>query len=211
MSAARIWDISPEVSSDLPVWPDDTPFSQLWSWRIAEGQPVNLSSITMSAHTGAHIDAPLHTADGAAAASALDLEPFLGPCRVVDATAARGLVEPSHVEPHLDGVPARVLLKSRPAPPPVRWDPGFIAIAPETVVRLADASVQLVGIDTPSFDPFGSEQLAAHHAARERGLAILEGLVLHEVPPGDYELIALPLKLAGLDGSPVRAVLRELR
>jgi len=209
--APRLWDISPAIRADLPAWPGDTPFNAEHNARIGPGSPVNLSTITLSAHLGAHADAPLHTADGTASVAELDLAPFLGPCRVLDATGARGRVAPEHVAPQLVKGVARALLKTRADAPPEAWDPDFTAVAPETIARLADAGAILVGVDAPSIDPFDADSLDAHRAARERGLAVLEGLVLHEVPPGEYELIALPLKLAGLDGSPVRAVLREIR
>ena len=206
----RIWDISPTLRPELPAWPGDTRFSTESNLRIAAGGPVNLTTITLSAHLGAHADAPLHTADGGPSAAELDLAPFLGPCRLIDATSAQGAVTPDLVAPHLAAIPPRLLLKTRAAPPPDEWDPDFTAIAPKTLSSLADAGVILVGIDSPSLDPFDSETIDAHHIARERGLSVLEGLVLHAVPAGDYELIALPLKLEGLDGAPVRAILRDL-
>jgi len=91
-----------------------------------------------------------------------------------------------------------------------RWDAGLTAYAPDTIERLADAGVVLVGIDTASIDPADSKPLPSHQVIRRRGLRVLENLVLDGVPEGDYELIALPLKLTTADASPVRAVLRAL-
>ena len=92
-----------------------------------------------------------------------------------------------------------------------RFDDALSAYAPDTVERLAELGVTLIGIDTASIDPAPSKQLDSHQVIRRRGLRVLENLVLDDVPEGDYELIALPLKLVTADASPVRAVLRELR
>ena len=94
--------------------------------------------------------------------------------------------------------------------PTAIWDSSFTAIAPATIDLLHAHGVRLVGIDTPSLDPEQSKLLDSHQRVRQHGMAILEGVVLDEVAEGDYELIALPLKISGCDASPVRAVLREL-
>jgi arylformamidase len=119
-------------------------------------------------------------------------------------------VRPQDIEAQLDGTPPRVLLRTYLSAPQAAWDPAFPAIAPETIALLASKGVVLIGTDAASLDPQDSKTLDAHHAVRRHGLAILEGIVLDAVPPGDYELIALPLKLAGMDASPVRAILRAL-
>jgi arylformamidase len=102
------------------------------------------------------------------------------------------------------------LLRTYRQAPQQRWDADFPAIASATIALLARHGVRLIGIDTPSLDPQESKTMDAHHAVRAHGMAILEGIVLDDVAAGDYELIALPLKLAGMDASPVRAVLRAL-
>jgi len=103
-----------------------------------------------------------------------------------------------------------VLVRTYARAPVAHWDPDLTAYAPETIEHLADLSVVLVGIDTASIDPADSKTLPSHQVIRLRGLRVLENLVLDDVPEGDYELIALPLKLTTADASPVRAVLREL-
>ncbi|TWG86219.1 kynurenine formamidase [Cupriavidus gilardii J11] len=206
----RLWDISPPLSAATPVWPGDTPFSQSPAWQMDEHCPVNVGRITLSPHTGAHADAPLHYAADGAPIGAVDLAPYLGPCRVIHCIGAAPLVEPRHVEGSLGGVPPRVLLRTYAAAPLARWDPAFCAVAPATIARLAAHGVRLIGIDTPSLDPQESKTMDAHRCVRQHGMAILEGLVLDAVEPGDYELIALPLRFAELDASPVRAVLRSL-
>jgi len=207
----RLWDISAEVHEGSPVFPGDTPYSQRWSATIAPGCPVNVSAITLSPHVGSHADAPLHYADGAAAVGALDLSPYLGRCRVVHAIDRGPLVEWPMLGHALEQAPPRVLVRTCRRAAQRRWSDHFAAFAPETIERLADLGVVLVGIDTASVDPAASKALPSHQVLRRRGLRVLENLVLDEVPEGDYELIALPLKLTTADASPVRAVLREIR
>jgi len=164
----------------------------------------------LSPHTGAHADAPLHYDDAGAAIGVVALEPYIGRCRVVHAIECGPLVLPQHIEHALDGMPPRVLVRTYARAPIDRWDDQLAAYAAATVEQLADLGVQLVGIDTASIDPAASKDLPSHQVVRRRGLRVLENLVLDDVPEGDYELIALPLKLTTADASPVRAVLREL-
>jgi arylformamidase len=226
----RLWDISPAIGPGFPVYPGDTPFALRWTWSIGPGCPVNVSELTMSPHTGAHTDAPLHYDAAGAAIADVPLDLYLGRCRVIHAMDAGPLVEPRHLESAIAGQPSRCALgtsaSERPCaladvPPRVlirtarraridAWDPDFTAIAPETIDRLHAAGVRLVGVDTPSLDPADSKTLDSHQRVRAHGMAILEGIVLDDVPAGDYELIALPLKIRGGDASPVRAVLRAL-
>jgi arylformamidase len=206
----RLWDISPAIGTDSPVFPGDAPFALRWTWSIGPGCPVNVSELTMSPHTGSHTDAPLHYDSAGAAMADVPLDLYLGPCRVVHALDAGPLVEPRHVEAALDGIPERVLIRTAHRARVDAWDARFAAIAPATIDRLHAAGVRLIGIDTPSIDPAESKSLDSHQRVRAHGMAIIEGVVLDDVPPGDYELIALPLKLRGADASPVRAVLREL-
>ena len=206
----RLWDISPPVAEGSPVFPGDTPYRQQWAAAIAPGCPVNVSTLTLSPHVGAHADAPLHYDPEGASVGALDLAPYLGPCRVIHAIARGPLVTWDHLAHALHDLPPRVLVRTYERAPVDRWDPQLAAFAPEAIERLADAGVTLVGIDTASIDPAESKTLDSHQVIRRRGLRVLENLVLDEVPEGDYELIALPLKLMTADASPVRAVLRDL-
>ncbi len=209
-AARRLWDISPPVHAHAPVFPGDTTYAQTWAAEIGPGCPVNVSALTFSPHVGAHADAPLHYDPTGAAIGALDLAPFLGRCRVVHAIGCGPLVEWRHIEHAVLGdLPPRVLVRTYASAPTV-WDPALAAYAPDTVARLADAGVLLIGIDTASIDPADSKTLDSHQVIRQRGLRVLENLVLDDVPEGDYELIALPLKLTQADASPVRAVLRAL-
>ena len=206
----RLWDISPPVWAAAPLFPGDAPYRSVWAARIGPGCPVNVSTITLSPHTGAHADAPLHYDDAGAAIGAVALEPFLGRCRVVHAIGCGPLLRWEHFAHAAAALPERVLVRTYARAPVDRWDPDLAAFAPETVERLADLGVVLIGIDTASIDPAESKTLDSHQVIRRRGLRVLENLVLDDVPEGDYELVALPLKLTTADASPVRAVLREL-
>jgi len=205
-----LWDISPPVDPATPVWPGDTPVTVERVWRMEAGSPVNVARLTLSPHTGAHTDAPLHYDADGAPIGAVPLDVYLGPCRVIHCIGASPVVTPDAVAAALDGVPPRVLLRTYAQAPAAQWDPAFCAVAPATIDLLAEHGVKLIGIDTPSLDPQESKTMDAHRRIRAHRMAILEGIVLDAVPPGDYELIALPLKLATLDASPVRAVLRKL-
>lgn len=204
-----LWDISPPVSSRSPVFPGDTAYAQQWAARIGPGCPVNVATLTLSPHTGAHADAPLHYDDAGASIGAVALEPYIGRCRVIHAIGRGPLVEWAHLEHALAELPPRVLVRTY-ARQPAGWDADLPAFAPQTVERLADRGVMLIGIDTASIDPAASKELPSHQVIRRRHLRVLENLVLDDVPEGDYELIALPLKLMDADASPVRAVLRTL-
>jgi arylformamidase len=207
----QVWDISPPVSSRSPVFPGDTPYAQQWVARIAPGCPVNVSAVTLSPHVGAHADAPLHYADDAASIGAVDLAPYLGRCRVIHALACGPLVTIEHLAHAQRGLPPRVLVRTCEHAAVDRWRDDFAAFAPETVAWLAGMGVRLIGIDTASVDPAASKTLASHQELLRLNLRVLENLVLDDVPEGDYELIALPLKWVDADASPVRAILRELR
>lgn len=209
MHTPPLWDISPTISAELPVWPGDTRFEASPTWQIGGGCPIHVSRMTMTTHLGAHTDAPSHYDPQGDAIDAVGLAPYIGPCRVIDCVGV-ARVEVEHIEKHMDGVPPRVLLRTYERAPQRQWDEHFAAVSPEAIALLARHGVILVGTDTASLDPQDSKTLDAHNAVREHKMAILEGVVLDEVSPGDYELVALPLKLAGMDASPVRAILRAL-
>ena len=204
-----LYDISPPIGADLAVWPGDTPPSREVLMEIARGHSVTLSTLRATVHLGAHADAPSHYLADGSAIDTRDLDLYLGPCRVVTARADdSGLVCPEAIAVGLD-VP-RIVIRTGSFPDPNRFSEDFAALAPELIDRLASEGVLLVGIDTPSVDPFFSKTLDSHHALARHDMAVLEGLVLEGVPDGLYELIALPLRLVGFDASPVRAVLRTI-
>jgi arylformamidase len=202
-----IYDISPPLSPRLAVWPGDTPLRREVLCDLDRGDNITLSTLHATVHLGAHADAPSHYGRGAPAIDERRLDLYLGPCQVLRVAVPRGgLITPDMVSPPFRA--ERLLLATDTFPDPHAFNEDFAALSPELVVLLARHGVRLIGVDTPSVDPFTSKDLPAHHAALAHDLAILEGLVLANVPEGVYELIALPLKLVGFDASPVRAVLR---
>jgi arylformamidase len=209
----RIWDISEPLSPATAVFPGDTPFSQEWVLRMAGGASCNVSTIRLSVHCGTHTDAPLHFDDGGAAIADVPLDAYLGRCRVVDVT---GVGTPREIPPEALAEPIvaraeRILLRTcGEHHDHTRFEPGFTALGPYAAARVVAAGVRLVGIDTPSIDHAASKELAGHHVLCRAGVAILENLDLSAVAAGEYELIALPLRIVGGDSSPVRAILREL-
>ncbi|WAC75402.1 arylformamidase [Roseateles sp. SL47] len=209
MSHKTLWDISPVIAPDAPIFPGDEPYALRWTARLSPDCPVNLSAITLSPHVGAHADAPLHYANGAPAAADVALDAYLGPCRVIHAIGCGPLIRIEHLAHAEQDLPARVLVRCNKKAD-TTWNPDFSAFAPETVAWLAARGVRLIGLDTPSVDPASSKTLDSHQQLLRLDLRVLENLVLDDVPEGDYELIALPLKLAGACASPVRAVLRAL-
>jgi arylformamidase len=202
-----IYDITPAISPALAVWPGDTPPTREVVMDLARGDSVTLATLRSTVHAGSHADAPSHVRQGARAIDQQPLEPYLGPCQVVRVRVPPG----ARIQPEtlLERIRApRVLFSTGTFPDPSRFNEDFAALSPELIDVLAARGVKLVGIDTPSVDLFASKDLPAHQACLRQEVAILEGLVLEGVPEGTYELIALPLKLAGFDASPVRAVLR---
>ncbi len=208
--STRIWDISQSLRVGIPVWPGDTQYGESRTWQLTNDCPVNVSKLSLSTHTGTHADAPLHYDAQGLPIGAVALGAYLGPCRVIDLSELSGVVTPEYLKPYLTDSPPRVLIRTYAIAPQTEWDACFRSIAAESVELLASQAVVLIGTDAPSLDPQNSQTMDAHHTVRRHGMAILEGLVLDDVPSGDYELIALPLKLATLDASPVRAILREI-
>ena len=177
--------------------------------QMSAGASVNVSRLTFSPHTGTHADAFYHCSDAGQGMGEMALDPYLGPARVLDASGD-GPIDIERLE-RLDWMGAsRLLFKTRRGVPADPYATPFAHLTPATVDAVGLAGVILVGLDTPSMDDFHSKTLDAHHALRRNGIANLENLDLSDVPPGDYELIALPLRLMGTDGSPVRAILRSL-
>jgi arylformamidase len=201
-------DITRPLYTGLPVWPGDTPAQFDFANTKAGGYAANVGRWRLSAHTGTHADAPFHYNDAGAKLDELDPGLFVGPAVVLD-VRGHATLTPSLLAGHdLAGAP-RVLFRTDTWTDlrtfPARW-PVF---APETPAWLAARGVKLVGLDVPSVDVIDSKELPIHHALDRAGIIILENLDLAAVPPGRYELIALPLKVRGGDGSPVRAVLRH--
>ena len=206
----RLYDISQPLRPDLPVWPGDTPFGLERTWVLEGDCPVNVSRLTLSTHSGAHADAPLHFDPAAAAIDAVDLVPYLGPVQLLSVTEGPDRIVAGEVLPRLEPGTRRVLLRTFEHFPHDAWPTHFRTPAPDLVEALGAAGVRLLGIDGPSLDPQDAKDLVSHQALGRWRMAVLEGLVLDGVPDGRYELIAPPLRLSGADASPVRALLRDL-
>jgi arylformamidase len=191
----EIFDVSRPISEETPAWRGDAPFSFRTTSSLDDGAPYEATAFSMSAHLGTHVDAPSHVLANAAAVGALSLGPFVGPARVVD-LPGRGEVGPDGLPPRAIGVP-RVLFRTR----------GKTFLSPLAAVRLAEKGAILVGTDALSVDPADADDLPVHRTLLARGVAVLEGLRLEHVAPGDYGLVAVPLAFRDLDASPVRAVL----
>jgi arylformamidase len=204
---SELIDISPTLHAATAVWPGDVGLSRVVSLDMQRGDNLTLSSMTTTLHVGAHADAPSHYARHGADIAERPLELYYGPCDVVHAKVDRGeRLAPRHFEAAVITTP-RLLIGTGSFPDPDQFSTDFASLSPELVDWLAKLGVRLVGIDTPSIDPFADRELAAHNAVLRNDMAVLEGLVLAHVPAGAYTLVALPLKIAGADASPVRAAL----
>ncbi|MCB9072782.1 MAG: cyclase family protein [Bdellovibrionaceae bacterium] len=203
----KLFDISPEVSPQIAVFPGDTPFAQKILMDCKKGDHLGLSSFTTTPHVGAHVDAPNHYHRDGKGISERSLEYYFGPCQVFEVSCPRGTrIHPADIKEHAI-TSARILFKTQSFPNPNQWNNDFVSLSKELIDYLAAHNVRLVGIDTPSIDLADDKELESHHAVYQHDMAILEGIVLEDVPPGKYDLVALPLKMKNLDASPVRAVL----
>jgi len=209
-----LFDISASIDSNTPVWPGDTPVTLERVWKMEAGSPVNVGRMTLSPHTATHADAPLHYDPHGDAIGAVALNVYIGECLVL-AVEPKGShvsieeIESALLDAQLQLSP-RVLIRTYAKAPTAKWDSEFAAISSNAIDWLAERGVRLIGVDTPSLDPQESKTMDAHYRVRAHKMAILEGLILDDVPNGTYELIALPLKFTTLDASPVRAILRTL-
>lgn len=202
-----LYDLSHPLSPAIAVWPGDPSFSLDLVAAIARGDLANVGRLALSTHTGSHVDAPFHFLEEGSSVDELPLEPFIGPALLVDATSA-SIVGPDLID-GLAAPPERLLVRTRRRTDPTRFDPEYAALAPAAAERLVALGVRLFGTDAPSVDPFESRTLDSHRILARGGVMILEGLRLDEPPPGLYELIAIPLRIARGDASPVRAILRS--
>jgi len=202
-----IYDLTPAVTAALAVWPGDTPPTGEVLLDMKRGDVLTLSTLRATVHLGAHADAPSHYGRDGRTIEGQPLDLYLGACRVIRISSPRGTRVPPSAIPEDVGA-ERLLIATGTYPDPTRFNEDFAALDPATVDLLHARGTKLVGIDTPSVDLFSDKQLLAHNRFLAHDMAILEGLQLSHVPEGEYELIALPLKLTGFDASPVRAVLR---
>jgi arylformamidase len=210
MVLVMLYDITRKVDPHTAVWPGDASYQVQSVLSIAAGSSVNVTTLTLSPHTGTHADAYFHYAAQGAYPAHMPLAAYLGRARVVTVTKRNGALLPEDfAQVDLRGG-ERLLIHS-----PVSelsdetWATEFPHLSVPLIELLAELEYQLIGLDSPSVDAFDSKTLPCHHALQQHGLVNLECLCLQGVPDGDYELIALPLKLDLACGSPVRAILRS--
>jgi arylformamidase len=203
-------DITRHLYPGMPVWPGDHPVEEQRTSSIAGGDTCNVSCWTFSSHTGTHVDPPLHFEADGASVDRMDLNVLCGRCRVLDVTGVRGHITAAN----LAGVEgsARLLLKTRNSQSdPSVFHEDFVALTPAAAALLAGTGVRVVGIDGPSVEPFhAAADYPIHHTLLRDGVAVVEGLALAEIEPGEYEFVCLPLPWRNGDGSPCRAMLRRL-
>jgi arylformamidase len=202
----KIIDISQPVGPGVAVWPGDQPFQLFWTMARQNGDSVNVAALTMSVHTGTHTDGGFHVSAEGTRAAELPLAAYLGPALVIDARKHAALDEHVVDDVDLRNI-RRILFRTRDRVDPGVFPASYLSPTVGLARRLVAAGVRLVGSDAPSMDTVDSKTLDAHHILTDGGVAILENLVLSDVEPGVYTLIALPLKLVEADSSPVRAIL----
>ena len=219
-----LYDITRTLTPCTAVFPGDTPVTITPTAQMRAGGSCNVTAITMSAHAGTHVDAPRHYSDDGAGVEAVPLDVLIGPARVISLGMA-GAITTADLQRALQRAlrPAHPATDAGHAPLPARllihtcasdiaddvWDAGFAWFTPEAADWLGAHGLRLVGTDAPSVDPADSKDLPAHKAFLRYGAIIVENLCLRDVPDDDYELIALPLKIAGNDAGPARVVLRR--
>ncbi len=202
MNPAQIIDISILMRNGIAPWPDDVPYAL----RVESLGALHLGSVSMSVHSGTHVDAPFHFLPQGASAEALDLDPFLGPCSVID-VSGKDRIQVLDIEGSGVKLTPRILLRTNAWLDYTQFPESIPVIESYVPAFLKERGVTLLGIDLPSVDAIESKELPIHHALSERGIQILESLNLQGASPGNYELVALPLRLEGADASPCRAVL----
>lgn len=196
----NIIDISHTLSETTAGFPMEAATEFTTICQIDESCPIQVSKMTLSSHAGTHIDAPCHYQKGHMSIEKLPLAPFIGACLVIDVRHIKTtILQVSHIK-HLALKP-RVLFKTQSS------TPKHVSISKKCIHFLGKQGVTLIGIDTLSIDPLSSKTLPAHRASAEANIQIMENINLNDVPAGSYTLVGLPLKLKGLDASPIRAIL----
>lgn len=205
-----VYDITRTLTPGIAVWPGDAPYAVTPVLRMTDGASVNLTTLTLSPHTGAHADAYFHYAPDGAHPAHMPLDAYIGAAHVVTVSKRDGGLTPDDLA-HADLTGAeRLLIHSHVSDlPDEQWPSEFPYLTVGLIAWAAARGIRLIGLDSPSVDAFDSSDLPCHHALKAHGLVNLELLMLRGVPDGLYELIALPLKLDLACGSPVRAILRR--
>lgn len=206
-------DISAPLSDNTPVFPGDAPIRLDFLKQLKDGDPVTLSKFDMGAHSGTHVDAPLHFIPGGKTIDQISISRFIGPVRVIDCSPEALAIDASELNKHQWRGAQRIFFRTRNSSN--RWmrdkqfHPDFTYVAPDAAQLLAEAGVQLVGIDYISMEKFKAEQPLTHRMLLGRDIPIVEGLDLSDVRPGDYELMLLPIRIVGHEAAPARALIRK--
>lgn len=205
-------DISVRLHAGMATWPDSSGFRTELTRSFARGDSVNVTRLDMDVHSGTHVEAPLHFLDGGPSLDAFPLEVFLGPAKVVRIASraiGRWELENARIPPGTERLLLRTENSERWKDVEQAFDPGFAALTTEGAAWLVDRGIRLVGVDYLSVQLFGGD-VETHRILMRAEVAILEGINLAGVEPGDYRLICLPLRLAGAEAAPARAILEAL-
>ena len=204
---------APIDSRTTPVYPGNPPVKIGFMMHYDKGDKLALSSVSVGAHTGTHVDAPLHFVKGGAPVDLVPLGAFVGPARVIDCSPDAKVIDAAELNKHDWKGMRRILFRTRNSRNHWMTDPtfheDFTYVAPDAAKLLADAGVALVGIDYLSMERFGSHDFKTHLVLLGKGIPIVEGLQLADVMPGDYDLIVLPLRITGHEAAPARAILKR--
>lgn len=201
-------DISQTLSNNIAHWPGDAPFTFNIGITKEQTGSVNIGNISTSSHTGTHVDAPFHFDEDGQTIEELDVNIYIGEAKVIDVTDEDTITVEALKQFDLVGI-KRLLIKTRKKMNEEQFPEEYMVVDEAVGAYLRTCGVQLLGTESPSVDSVNSKELLAHHALYDNGIYILENIVLTDVEPGMYDLIALPLKIQGADGSPVRAVIRK--
>ena len=211
-----IYDVSVALSADTPTYPGDPSIDISQFLSLANGDPANVSLIHFGAHSGTHVDAPAHFIAGGRRVNSLPLETLIGRAQVVEVPSTIDAITAEFIAEHCNMGEIRYLFKTRNSG---FWNNNatgfrsdYTSLDAEAARELARMGVKLVGIDYLSIEKFGAETFETHHTLLSQGIVIVEGLDLREIAAGAYELICLPLRIAGGsgDGAPARVVLRTI-
>ncbi len=213
-SAGSWIDVSAPIDpKTAPVYPGNAPIKLEFMLDYDKGNKLALSSYSLGAHTGTHVDAPLHFIKGGMSVDLVPLQHFVGPARVIDCSADAKLIDAAELNKHDWKGARRILFRTRNSRNHWMTDPifheDFTYLAPDAAQLLADAGVELVGIDYLSIEKFHSPEPKTHLALLTKGIPVVEGLSLADVTAGDYDLIVLPLRITGHEAAPARAILKR--
>lgn len=205
---------APIDARTTPVYPGNAPIKLDFSESFDKGSQLTLSAFSFGAHTGTHVDAPLHFIKGGASLDQIPLTRFIGPVRIVDCSPGALVIDAAELNKHAWRGAQRIFFRTRNSHNGWMTDPvfhkDFTYVAPDAAQLLADAGIKLVGIDYISIEKFDSADPQTHLILLGKNIPVVEGLLLRDVQPGDYDLILLPARVMGHEAGPVRAILKPL-